>query len=64
MANFINGITNYSKWRDHNRDYKTTLARHDVITACIDHANNLSVTEQINLMNSIAQSTLTGKLQD
>ena len=64
MSRFIQGVTNYSEWRDHAKDSKKYLERMALISELLPRKDNLTVIDQYRLANALAVSELTGKLED
>lgn len=64
MSRFIQGITNYEEWRDHEKDNSLYKKRMAVISELLPKKDNLTFADEVRLVMSIAVSSLTGKLED
>ena len=58
---FINGITNYSDWRDMSKDNARTIARKAIIRA-MAAKHILTLGQELQLVQAVNVSALTGKL--
>ena len=59
---FINGVTNYSEWRNFGKDNKKTIERKAIIEACLKAAE-LTFSDELKLVQAVNVSELSGKLE-
>lgn len=64
---FINGVTNYDEWRDHEKDFNTYKAKMAVVSEMLakkEKGEPLTFADEIRLVQCVNVSALTGKLED